>query len=551
VGADRSQDQEAFDAADRAVKYDPSKSAYYVQRGFARWSLGHGRPDLEVFQREDIDPAFQRGEPSAAAFGLRAHAQLAASREKTGVAAVALINDATKDYDKAIKESSGGPYYTELLDGGAAAYVELANLDTGSSIEQRRDCLKDAVRLAKLSTNVEYRPYPEYAWINLGNAEEDFTFVVGDKGDHYCNAIDAFGKAGETALKAGRSPAFAHFSQGRCRCKLVEDLGAGLLEPEQACGRSIDDHLQTALDELRKAIEVGMDDPRGALTNNYQAEANYWRAKLYFLKAARPADDKESLALANEAILAASEGVKETSENWPAYQDWSAKIALKMGQPELARQRAEKLLNVPSAPLDKKARGVRYLVDSYTQQGDLKAGLEAYKKYLDAPEFRAAGRSRVDLLTLCSFHISRNAAALWKDNRQLCEQRARQAIKLAEEIPDPVGASKAYLALAEHMIQANLSDGKIADFKEYAECLAKAIALQPSLPASRDARIALAEASLQLAGLSKLPAAERGRYATKGFEALSGVAEAASNSAQRLRVAELRKKLEALSKASK
>jgi tetratricopeptide (TPR) repeat protein len=516
---------------------------------------------LEVFQQEDVDPALNRGEPPAAAFGLRGHAQLAASREKTGAAAVELINKATDDYDKAIQESSGGPYYTELLDGGAAAYVERANLDRDSSIEQLREYLTRAVKYAKESTDVGYRPYPESAWLNLGNAEEDFTAVIGEKSDHYCEAIEAFGKAGKAAFDAGRSPASAHYSQGRCRCKLVEDLIDGFLGPEQACGKSIDVHLQTALDELQKALQVGTDDPRRALEGDKRAEANYWRAKLYVRQADRAADGQKSLDLANDAILAASEGVKETSADWPIYQDWSAKIALKMGQPERARQCAEKLLGVPTAPLNKKALAVRHLVDSYTRQKNPKAGLEALKKYLNATEFRTAGRSRVDLLTLCSRHITEFADDLWNaTNQKLGEDTAREAIKLALEIPDPVGASKAYVALADHVsvtaYRSTSGDFTLAQLHLYADCLAKAIdqqsiGQQSVLPASLRSRKELARAHRRLARWPNLPLDKRIGYATAGIKTLIGAEKATRDPREVSEIVALRKDLEMLSKASK
>ncbi|HEV3023752.1 MAG TPA: hypothetical protein VGX76_14860, partial [Pirellulales bacterium] len=91
---------------------------------------------------------------------------------------IALLNEAVIAFGEAIGTLGQQPP-SNLLVPGSMAHLELANY-IGGNPDLVREHLKSAVDLATRATGDETRPHPEMAWLALGNAHEDFGWVLWD-----------------------------------------------------------------------------------------------------------------------------------------------------------------------------------------------------------------------------------------------------------------------------------------------------------------------------------------------------------------------------------
>lgn len=533
--------EEAFKAFDHAILYDAENPELYVERGYARWAKG--REDakvLEPLEREDIEKAFalKTGDPSPAALGLRGIARLLASRNQSGGEQVDALKGAIEDYEAAIAASRGeGEHYSEFLDGAASAYVELANFSPEA--EQYRNYLGKAIERSQESSQIEYRPNPEFAWLNLGNAEEDMSDRAHDYGvDHYCRAIDAFQNAAAAAVKSGRPPEFALYCEGRCRSKLVDAVVQGKIDREQTCGAPIEEHIQAGL----RALNAPAENLKGAI----QAESRLWQARLYVLQARTTSGaqaKQAALAGADAALKAALDVVDENDPSWPLYQREYAENAWNMKNYDAAGQRALALVDSksPYATIEKKCDVLHYVADGYKAAGDAKRGLQVFDDRLADPDFLKSPSAKAQVLVSKSNYILKSG--LWLQYKQACESGAKEAIELAQKERDSRLEADAWLAFYDHLLRAH-PQPLPKEMKQIIDCLRKALALGLPPADRRNATLQLAYLDLAIAAKKNLPAAERIQFAQEGLQALDKDLVAAASPQRAREIEELRSKLE-------
>lgn len=540
VSGGASPDEQSFRAFDRAIKYDDARAELYVERGYARWSSHRNKAEmLAALEREDLGKAFELlgDKPSPAALGLRGNARLIASRNRSGAEQLQALEGAIEDYLAAIEAAAGqGEHYSEFLDGGASAYVELANFSNAGRA-QYKVYLEQAIALAKESTDIEFRPAPEYAWLNLGNAEEDMIWRAGDYGvDHYCRAIDAFQKAAADAVKNGRAPEFALSNEGRCRWKLVEAVLDGKIAKEQMCGGTIEEHIETGLKSLGDAAE--------RLDRAERAEARLWQARLYGQKARTKsgAEAKQALDDADASLKAALAAIDESDPSWPTYQIEYASSAWAMQRYDAVRERSLALLDSksPAATAEKKGSVVPLVAMTYALAGDAKRGLQEFQTRVEASEFRDQPAAQADLLVGRSAFILRNG--LWQQSKQLCESGARQAIELARKADARGIEARAWVVLFEHLVLAH-PKATIEQVKECSAALSQAISLGLSPAVQLSSSVQLARTNLQLAQ-GELPLADRLQYANQGLKAIDKNSVAGATPPQARVIDKLRADLE-------
>lgn len=469
-------DSEAFKCFDLAVKYEPVHAEYYVQRGFARWSMSGGNPNLEVLEQEDIAPLFdgRRGAPPPGAYGLRGQSKiLQARREEKD--RLDLYQQSIADFEEAIRASEAAPgeHFSEFLDGLGTANVEIANY-SNEGREAKRAYLHRTLDLAAKSKAMEFRPHPEHAWINHGNAEEDFSWVLKETdSNHYCAAIDAFERAAAEANAALGSPALSLLSQGRCRFKLLTSGGS--------CGKTFNEEVTTALENLEQAIHAGDDAPTKALPDRLRGQACYWQAQLHTLAAAKdPAKKKERYQLADAALqraikIAGRDGVAE-------YYLSSIALAMNLQDNALGLERVKAFVaaDLPAASLDSKVVAIEYAADINKRRNDAKAAVGIFTQYLNDPRFKEPTTARCDLLYDRAFFIASVPGRFWTDNKKLCEESAGEAIALAKKLNEPRREAKAWRVRAENAkLSYTSSTPSQAERKVYAEHLRKAVECIP------------------------------------------------------------------------
>ncbi len=474
-------DKEAFKSFDLAVQYDPDYAEYYVQRGFARWSMSGSNLDLEVLEREDIAPLFdekrfdeKRGSPPPGAYGLRGQAKILKARRASNDR-LDLYRQSIADFEEAIRasESEPGEHFSEFLDGLGTANVEISNY-TDEGREAQRSYLNRALELAEKAKAIEFRPHPEHAWINQGNAEEDFSWLLKDAaGGHYCTAIDAFERAAAEANAAVGSPALSLLSQGRCRFKLLASGGS--------CEKPWPDELKAALANLEGAIHAGDADPSKALPDRLRGQACYWQAQLHTLAAGKePAKKKERYQQADAAL----ERAIQISGREGAAEYYLSSIALAMNLQGNAKglERLNKFVaaDLPAVSLNDKVAAIENVADINKRKGDAKAAVGIFTQYLNDPRFQEPTTARCDLLHDRAFFIALVPGRFWSENKKLSEESAAEAIKLARQLKEPFREAKAWRMRAENAkLSYTSSTPSQAERKAYAEHLRNAIDCLP------------------------------------------------------------------------
>ncbi|HET6880976.1 MAG TPA: hypothetical protein VFI31_12515, partial [Pirellulales bacterium] len=499
---DQKPDQEAFAALDLAVRYDPDQPEYYVRRGFVRWYLSGGS-DLATLEKEDLGPLFdgRRGAPPPGAYGLRGQAKILGARQASGSERLALYRNSIADFEEAIRGSQQQPseHFSEFLDGLATANVEMANY-TDEGRDAQRACLERAVELAEQSKAIEYRPHPEYAWINLGNAEEDFPWVLRDDPNHYCTAIDAFERAAAEANTALSSPGLALLAQGRARYKLLAAGGS--------CGRPWKDEFKAALQNLNDAVNLRDVGSAEVLPASARAEGCFWQTQLHLWMAAKePAAKKEHYQKADAALERAIEILGKQGK--PLYYLSSMTLAANMQDFDKAVSRAKRFVDadLPAASLDDKVTAIVNLADLYSRRNDVNSALKTFGQYVDDARFQAPTTARFDLLYERASLIAAVGGRFLSDNKKLCLDSAAQALDVAQQLNDKRREAKAWhvRALAAKLSYTSATPS-VAERKTYAEYLRNAIQCLPGKDDLKDTwgwRVDLANADYLIATASE------------------------------------------------
>ncbi len=218
----------------------------------------------------------------------------------------------------------------------------------------------------------------------------------------------------------------------------------------QGCGSERSEEVRRGMNDLQRAID------QEELDEQSRARALSWQAKIRVLD--NKFDDAE--ALQQKAV----ETADPTTSEWITHQiDW-AQIALAHArylasrkQPneevaakyELARSRGQVLLEGDaSTSAVNRERAVQFIATCYAEQGNHTESLNTYRQAL--PEDLAdADETHTGLLIAMSRQIS-FSAALWPENRTLCEQSARRAVELASASGELFREAQAWAAGGMH-----------------------------------------------------------------------------------------------------
>lgn len=277
----------SLDWFDAAVKLDPTQAAYYCGRGIA-CDLHPDMPFAERAQRMAADAAEalkpgRQPKDFPAAYGLRG-----LGLYYTAVTIVGydkqreILRQADQDLsiavagcEKLAASPAGAAYPDVAADRDLLkvtrghVLVLLANYETDLATKEER--LEEAVRLglsvtrdATLESKAKYVDgiQPEYAYHMVGNALEDFGWLLG-RPEYYPLAMVQFSKAEDVALQL-KNPLGANLSRyyrGRCQYKLATTgylAAAGVLEGAAGADANAKAAAAKAAGELRKLGEAAL-----------------------------------------------------------------------------------------------------------------------------------------------------------------------------------------------------------------------------------------------------------------------------------------------------
>lgn len=448
--------QAEFEAYDAAVAYDPKNADYRIHRGLVRFDRP-GRTnkqklaDVTAAVEEDLNPVVESsGEtPSAGAFFLNARIQYVRSSSDSSISRedrTKLLARAMKYYERAAEtEELRGDDQANCLIGASTTNVSLANYTVGDRAQQRT-YLENARKWAEQATMINPRPHPEYAYQALGNAEEDFGWLLAEF-ERYCAAISAFEAATIAADNAGLPSAQSLLNTGRCRYKMLSVWSA-----IDGCGVERSEEIRRGMSDLQRALDSGQLDAAS------QAKAMSWQAKIQVLD--NNYDEAERLQ------QLAVETADPTSPEWATHQiDWAqiaaahARYLKSRKRPaeevnakfDLARSRGGVLLedDVTATDVDRQ-RATMFIAACHAAQSDQTAALKTYRETL--PENLVdADESHIGLLIAMSRLISSDPA-LWPENRDLCEASARRAVELAAAAGESFREAQAWAAGGLHAV---------------------------------------------------------------------------------------------------
>lgn len=449
--------QAAFEAYDAAVNFDPMNTDYRIHRGLVRFDRPgrtneQKRADVAAALRDDLAPVVKlTGEdPPAAAYFLNARIQYVRSSSDPSITReerTKLLTRAMEDYERAVESGElRGDDLANCLIGASTTNVSLANYTVGDRAKQR-DYLEKARKWAEQATTIDPRPHPEYAYQALGNAEEDFGWLLAEY-ERYCAAIAAFEAATIAAENAGLPAAQSLLNTGRCRYKLLS-----VWTVFDGCGPDREEEIRRGISDLQRALDDGH------LDDESRAKALSWQAKINVLDG----DYDEAERLQQLAV----ETADPSTPDWVTHQiDW-AQIALadarylasrKRPADEVnakydqARDRARVLLAEGATTSDvDRERAILFIATCFAEQANFEEALKTYRDAL--PENLAeADDAQIGLLIAMSRQIS-VSEALWPKNRELCEASARRAAELAADSGESFREAQALAAAGMHAVR--------------------------------------------------------------------------------------------------
>jgi hypothetical protein len=399
----------------------------------------------------------------------------------------------------------------DLLVAGSMAHLELANY-IGGNPDLVREHLKSAVDLATRATRDETRPHPEMAWLALGNAQEDFGWVLWDGEDHYPLALVAFDNA---VGNAGTAAAFSLFNRGRCRFKWAQWQKDRSENPAQL--------ILDAEGDLGGAIESQ------ALGPVHEAESHDWLSELAKLK--------NNVALAEGEAKKAADTLGEQDSLWSALKIKYAQLLLRRAdeckranrakdQEEYLRA-AEELARkvVARKPRDEIAGAVETLAYARLLRGGTPdEALKSFQEHLPK-DLKDARTDHVDLLisrAWVTYYVREGFGANRSEKMQgLMRDGAVAAQRLAEDVGDKAREIAATWLIAEH-------DGDVWKTTRRATDATKAVAswqavldAEPLTPANSRHWLKLAELKLAIGASGN--AANKAAWKSKAKELLSKV----------------------------
>ena len=521
--------QTAFEAYDAAVQFDPNNDDYRLRRGLVRLDRPDRESDdlsadLEAVRGEDLAPVLgesrvDEGEfDHAVALFLRGRANFVASRRAGAEGDRAernrLLRLALGDYERAVTlDQLRGDDLANCLIGASTANVALANY-TADDRQSQRDYLGRAKQWSTQATTIEPRPHPEYAYQALGNAEEDFGWLLGEY-EHYCPAITAFEQATLAADSAGLPAASSLLNTGRCRYKLLS-----VFSQFDGCGRSADDEARRGLRDLQRAIDSGQLDDRAT------AEALSWQAKIHVLQS----NYDEAEARHAQAIELTD---INTTDGVTHHLDW-AQIALAharylkrqrrpgeevSAQLDAARERARVLAD-REQPLDPatRERVVRFLAACATESGDDRQALAEFQTAL--PEELADATSEHIRLLIGASKLISASPSLWPAHRALCDATAARAVELAAEAQETFLEADAWAARGMHATREHRLDPTRQTTARIRDYFERALKLEQRLDLTWYWRYLLASAYAEQARDSSAPAETRRKLSLQGIALL-------------------------------
>ncbi|HVA48007.1 MAG TPA: protein kinase [Pirellulales bacterium] len=542
-----------FAAYDKAIGLDASVADYYIRRGTARYSTSVHN-DLAALKRDDIERAraLLGGQETAGFHSLTGVANLLEARSTGPLDRKGrvdfykkAVDDERRAVDRCDPQSDDYPQFLLLH---SMACLELANFTTEPD-EIIRRYLDDAVESAQKAIADGRGAHPEFTYLALGNAHEDYGLLVRDF-DVYRQAERDFDEARLKALDTLSPPEEAQISLGRVRYRLA------------TCGAvpaaTVDGLLTQGLADLQAAIDLGQAPP-GRI-----AEAYWWQAQIHAARMQRAADRIGAPAARNNAALVAGETnkynaaraaanaalaqcvqrVEQGGPTWCMYQIYWAGLGTTLDE---RRSRARAALDAPSSKADgaQRAEAMTLVATSYAaagatatqRRGQLEQGLREYEHYLPwLPDVsKAQAQDAPALLALSEFLAADRD--FWREKRDLCKASAERALALATESRFADLAARAHEALANHAVLAanQTTTVELESLRLAANHLKAAVEFDDKLPTSGLTaferqkvrtnfaggwRAALAFADGRLADSPRTPAADAKRYLAEGLAAL-------------------------------
>ncbi|HQU41659.1 MAG: hypothetical protein B7Z73_00350 [Planctomycetia bacterium 21-64-5] len=541
-----------FAAYDKAIGLDASVADYYIRRGTARYrtSVHNGLAALKL----DIERAraLLGGQETPGFHSLTGVANLLQARStetRDRKGRVDFYQKAMDDERRAVDQCAPqSDDYPQFLLLHSMACLELANFTTEPD-EIIRGYLDDAVESAQKAIADGRGAHPEFTYLALGNAHEDYGLLLRDF-DGYRQAVRDFDDARLKALDTLSPPEETQISLGRVRYRLA-NCGA-----ESAT--SIDELLTQGLADLQAAIDLGQALP-GRI-----AEAYWWQSQIHAARMQRAAARIGAPAARNNAALVAGETnkynaaraaanaalaqcvqrVEQGGPTWCMYQIYWAGLGTTLDE---RRSRARALLDAPNSKADgaQRAQALTLIANTYLTAGatatqrreQLERGLREYQRYL--PWLPDVSKAQVqDIPALLSLsELLMADRDFWREKWELCKASAARALALSAESQSAELAARAHEALANHAalvaIQATTVD--LASLRLAADHFKAAVEFDDKLATSgltaperqsvrKDYagrwRAALALADGKIAADSRTPAADARRYCTEGLAAL-------------------------------
>jgi hypothetical protein len=465
----------AVEAYGKAIALDSAEPRYFVGRGYAACQLA--KPSWDAVEADARGAKRANGDRDFyGSLGLQAYVDLMRARQEADPAKRAKeLRAAVARYERAVNELTGllaaktsedGLQLPALRTGRSTACVELANAVTDETT--RRDLLARAKGDAQAVLNGDASEREKaYARCALGNALEDFAWLLGEKPDaNYGQAADAF-----AAARRKFDLPYFQLQHGRVLYKWAEyGVEGGQAEGER-------------LGKAREAITIlrgARESPDPAL----KAEALHWLGQAHALRGEYDSADsalKGAVDVARELKLP-SLGIYQVS--W-AELPLRRVRALKRIDPTdsavtalLAEARKRAALIAADRPLDADFIDGEsfWLVENWGE------ALKAYESHSWDPA-GATQPVQVRLLTrrvFCRNSLARPTESL--ESLQQLQKSAEWAVEFAEKL-SLASAIKvdAYVAAAElagRMADAAGGSGKataqrleaIAKYKKAAEC---------------------------------------------------------------------------------
>jgi serine/threonine protein kinase len=511
--ADATQSAARLASWERAIDLDGQRQAYYVERGLARLASPSISADvIQAVKERDLKPAQEYGPPTAGVHELTLRTAVFESRSPKPLdVRITLLKNAIDAYGEAIAKLGQDPP-PDLLVAGSMAHLELANYISGSPEDVRKH-LESAVELATRATRDETRPHPEMAWLALGNAQEDFGWVLWDGDVHYPLAVVAFDNAVGNAQSAA---AFSLFNRGRCRYKWAQWQKERGGNPAQL--------ILDAEGDLTAAVESQ------GLAPVHEAESHDWLSGLATLI--------ENTALAESEAKKAAETLGERDSLWPALRIKCARLQLqradefkranKIKQQEDYLHAAEELARIVIAanrPRDEIAGAVETLAYARLARGGTPD--ETLKLFQDVlpKDLKDTKSEHVDLLIArawITFYVRDGFGANRTDKlRRFMRDGADAARRLAAGSGDMAREIAALWLIAEHDADVWKTTRRPADATKAVESWQAVLDAEPLTPPNSHFWLKLAE--LKLAIGASASAANKAAWKNQARELLAGV----------------------------